>query len=237
MLPLLEKAINAHGGLDRWNQIEKLVVELRIGGNILAMKWRSPHTRQLKATIDPKKMYCRLAPFPKQGYVGIWEGNQVYIEKDGELVVEKTISRKNNGKVEGASLVWDDLDLLYFLGYALWNYSVTPFVFLNPGFECKELITNRDQKLIVKYPSSIPTHCQEQVFYFNQSHYLCRLDYTAEVFSKMAQGAHYCQQHKSYQGIVFPSKRVVYPRLPSGHIIKFFKVMEGFIDNVSIVDF
>jgi hypothetical protein len=31
------------------------------------------------------------------------------------------------------------LQELYFVGYALWNYLATPFVFTEPGFESREI--------------------------------------------------------------------------------------------------
>jgi hypothetical protein len=34
---------------------------------------------------------------------------------------------------------WDKLQELYFVGYALWNYLATQFVFTEPGFESREI--------------------------------------------------------------------------------------------------
>ena len=36
------------------------------------------------------------------------------------------------------NLRWDDLDALYFAGYAMWNYLNIPFLFDEPGFETEE---------------------------------------------------------------------------------------------------
>jgi hypothetical protein len=38
--------------------------------------------------------------------------------------------------------VWDDMHLLYFVGYALWDYLTAPFLFKWPGFKTRELETH-----------------------------------------------------------------------------------------------
>ena len=34
---------------------------------------------------------------------------------------------------------WDVLQLAYFIGYAMWNYLTTPFLFTYPGVEAREI--------------------------------------------------------------------------------------------------
>ena len=44
-------------------------------------------------------------------------------------------------------------------------------------------------RLLVKYPPSIPTHCAEQVLYFNAQGLLQRMDYSVDVVGDMVAGA------------------------------------------------
>ncbi len=235
---LVNAVIEAHGGEHFWNRIGGLRIQLRIGGNILATKFQSPHARPIQLEVDATRIFARLTPFPRAGLRGIFEEHSVRLETEGGVVVkERKVTRDLDGRVE-RRLVWDDLNLLYFLGYALWNYAMTPFYFLWPGFECVEgeLWRERDgsrwRTLHVAYPPAFPTHSRQQTFYFDEQGLLRRLDYTAYVFGEWTRGVHYCGDHKNFNGLIFPTHRVVYPRLPSGHPFKLFSVMEGWVEEV-----
>ena len=44
---LLDIAMDAHGGLENWEKIRLLYIDLDIGGNILLTKFKSPLNRHL----------------------------------------------------------------------------------------------------------------------------------------------------------------------------------------------
>ncbi|HKQ75913.1 MAG TPA: hypothetical protein VJ810_19620, partial [Blastocatellia bacterium] len=219
---LLDEIIAAHGGAERWAQVRELTLKLRVGGNILALKFQSPRLRSLECIIDTRRIRAILTPFPCAGKRGVFESTGVRIESnEGIILAEREIIPDETGRVP-RRMIWDDLDLLYFLGYALWNYAVTPYLFLWPGFECREGGTwdERDglqwRKLHVRYPAGVPTHSRAQTFYFDDRGWLRRLDYTAYVFSDLARGAHLCEDHRAFEGLIFPTRRIVYPRMASG---------------------
>ncbi len=165
------------------------------------------------------------------------------IESEAGLVVAaREIRQRPDGRPVRRWL-WNDLDVLYFFGYAMWNYSVIPYVFTWPGFDSREGDPWREpdgaewRRLHVTYPASFPTHCREQTMYFDARGWLRRLDYTAEVFSALARGAHYCHEHRAFDGLIFPTHRVVWWRLPSGRALRLASVMEGWVDNVSALPY
>jgi hypothetical protein len=229
----------AHGGVQRWSELHELRLSLRIGGNILALKLTSPHTRSLECTVSTRRICISLSPYPKRGTKGLIDGESVKLQThEGATIAERKIVRTDGGKVV-RRMIWDDLELLYFLGYAIWNYAMTPFLFLWPGFECREGNEWRERDgslrrtLDVTFPAAFPTHCRRQTFYFDAQGLLRRLDYTAEVFGSYARGAHYCEDYREFDGLLFPTHRVVFPRLGSGHPLKLVKVMEGWLDRVT----
>jgi hypothetical protein len=63
--------------------------------------------------------------------------------------------------------------------------------------------TRRDRATIlqVRFSSTIPAHCAEQTFYFNEKGLLQRLDYVTEIAGGVA--AHYCFDHASFAGRYF----------------------------------
>ena len=235
---LRDEAIAAHGGAERWARLRQLRLRVRVGGNILALRFKSPRTRALEVTVDTRHVNIALHPFPRQGLTGIFDGTSVRIEDaDRRVVRARDVRRDAEGRVI-RRLIWDDLDLLYFLGYALWNYAVTPFVFTWPGVVCREGERWQERngaswrRLHVTYPFGFPTHSPDQTFYFDDAGLLRRLDYTADVFGSSARGAHYCEDHRDFGGIVVPTHRVVYTRGTPGHPIRLIKIMEGWIDDV-----
>jgi hypothetical protein len=239
--PLLSEIIAAHGGADRWAMVRELKLHVRIGGALFALKFKSPRPRSFECVVDPHRVQIVLRPFPRSGQVGVFEFDGVRIEtEDGDVVEHRTISRDSRGKVE-RRWVWGDLDVLYFLGYALWNYTVTPYVFRWPGFECTEGgVWSEDERtmwrtLCVRYPLNFPTHSREQTFYFDERGLLRRLDYTADVVSELARGVHICEAHRTFDGLVFPTHRVVYPRRASGRAVNMVTVIEGWIDNIALI--
>lgn len=240
MTTLLNEIIAAHGGLQRWGELQELKLQVNVGGPLFAMKFKSSLLHSFECIVFPHQIGSLLKPFPQSGQVGIFDANSVRIEnEDGTVVAYREIKRDSQGKVYRRR-IWDDLDVLYFLGYALWNYTVTPYVFLWPGFEYAEGKEWREddrtkwRTLCVRYPLNFPTHCREQTFYFDDQGLLRRLDYTADVVSNLARGAHLCQAHRSFDGLVFPTYRIVHPRGPSGRPITVIKVIEGWINDVKM---
>jgi hypothetical protein len=198
--------------------------------------------RSFKVIVDTQRIHVSLDPFPRTGLIGDFDGQHVRIEtRDvAHTVAQREIVRSADGAVR-RRVAWDDLDLLYFLGYALWNYAVTPFVFLWSGFECREGAPARDhtgatlRSLHVIYPPAFPTHCREQWFYFDNAGLLRRIEYSADVFGGWARAVHECDSHRTFDGLVFPTHRVVFPRSAAGRARRAFRLMEGWIDHVAAV--
>src|SRR5262249_51074488 len=120
---------------------------------------------------------------------------------------------------------WDTLQARSFVSYALWNSLDTPFVCTEPGFETREIGPHEENgetwhRLLVKYPPSIPTHCAEQVLYFNGHGLLQRLDSAADVVGDTVAGAaaHYCFDHTPFGSLVIPTLRRVVSRTPKGAV-------------------
>jgi hypothetical protein len=240
--PLLDEVIAAHGGTKRWAEVRRLSLRIRIRGNILLLRLQSPRTRFLNVSVDTQRIHTSLDWFPRQGMTGHLDGQYLRIESsDGrQVVAERDVRRTAEGRVI-RRLVWDDLDLLYFLGYSLWNYAVTPFLFLWPGFECREGAPLRERNgatlrsLHVTYPPGFPTHSREQTCYFDTVGLLRRIEYSADVFADRARAVHYCEAHKTFDGLTFPTHRLVFARTASGRSLRWFRLMEGWVDDVAAV--
>jgi len=109
---------------------------------------------------------------------------------------------------------WDDLQLIYFQGYAMWTYLSTPFSLRRSGFKLQEIEPWSEdgeqwRRLKVTFPSSIHSHSTEQIFYFDARGLIRRHDYSVDIMGGTS-SAHYATEHRTFGGIVFPTKRRVY---------------------------
>jgi hypothetical protein len=170
------------------------------------------------STAEPHTV---LSPYPKPGQRGVFDRGAARIEtEEGEVLSERANPRAEIRSLR-RNFWWDNLDLLYFAGYALWNYMSAPFMFTRPGFELTEREAweengERWRGVHVVFPDDIPTHSREQDFYFDEKGLLRRLDYTAEVFGSWAKAAHYCWDHEEFSGLIVPTRRKAVPRRRNG---------------------
>jgi len=237
---LLEKAIEAHGGLRRWQSIKEIVVQIRCGGAALPLRFKFGTFKSYEAHISTTQPRIIFSPFAGNGKKGVFLGDTVRIETDnGQVLAERTDAKAAFSDFRH-KFYWDNLDALYFGGYAIWNYFSAPFVLLHEGFEIQEIDPWKEndqtwRRLKVFFPPDIPTHCREQVFYFNSEGLLMRLDYTAEVFGGWAKAAHYCRAHKNFSGLIIPTSRQVLPRKSDGAPRSFPTLVWIEVDQVIIL--
>jgi hypothetical protein len=201
---LLEKVLEAHGGLERWHSVIAIEADLRSGGFALASKFAAGPFRSYRMTVTPAEPRTLVEPYPEARRRGVFEGDVVRIESDaGETLAERRDPRRLFPGVR-RRLWWDRLDALYFGGYALWNYFTTPLLLTRDEVELRE----EGRQLHAKF-NDLPTHSREQVFHVSDRGLIVRHDYTAEVFGGWAKAKHICSQHREFDGLVFPTRRRV----------------------------
>ena len=109
---------------------------------------------------------------------------------------------------------WDDIDVAYFSGEALWTYLTIPFLYAYPGFVTEELTPWQEdgeqwRRLKITFPESVASHTREQVSYFGPDGLLRRHDYTVDILGG-ATGANYASAYRDVGGIIVPTRRRVY---------------------------
>lgn len=217
MNELLELAVNAHGGMKRWEQVNRIHLQLSVTGFLFAIKGLPDGMTDMLMSIDCREQSVTVAPYSRSDLRGRFTPSRVWIEDRKGGLVEALDSPRASFEGHGLMTKWNQLQRLYFTAYAFWNYLTTPFLFTQPGFETEEMgihIENGQawQRLKVTYPSRIHTHCRQQVFYFSVKGQLQRVDYVTDVAGGVA--SHYCFDHVDYDGIVIPTLRRVVPRIP-----------------------
>ncbi len=213
MNDLLQKAVDAHGGLKRWNEISKITVAASITGAIWFVKSQGDYLKDVVMAIDTTKERV-VTDFPGQEKRFIFEPNRLVMEKrDGTLIQERKDPEKSfEGQLRETP--WDDLHVAYFQGEALWTYLNTPFLYTQRGFQTEEIeAIDADgeswRRLKITFPDYIKSHSREQISCFGPDGLLRRHDYTVDILGG-ATGLNYASAYRDVGGIIFPTQRRIY---------------------------
>jgi hypothetical protein len=229
MSALLDEALDAHGGLERWRNALTVHARVRTGG--LLTRTRVPGNRlaDYRITVHVHEPRTVFDPFPRVGQRGVFERGAARIEsQDGEVISSRANARAAFFGRSGLrrNIRWDPLDSVYFAGYAMWNYLTTPYLLTREDVEVGEGETWQEggetwRRLNVSFPPDIDTHSSRQTFYFDANGRLRRHDYVAEVVGRWARAAHYCTERVQAGGLVFATRRWVLPIGPGNRALPF----------------
>lgn len=214
MSDLLDFAIAAHGGWERWQQIEELRAHIKVGGAIWHLKGWPDVYADTHTSVSAHHPHTEFTPFLKPGQHCIWEPERTAIVADSGEIVEQRDAPRSFFAGHTLSTPWDPQHLIYFTGYAMWTYLATPFLFRLPGFKTEEVEPWEEEgetwrRLKVTFPATLPSHSPVQIFYFNAAGLLCRHDYSVDIMGGTT-SANYASDHQRFAGLVIPTKRRVY---------------------------
>ncbi|HUN83315.1 MAG TPA: hypothetical protein VMU48_03005 [Terracidiphilus sp.] len=213
---LLQKVLEAHGGLNRWNSLSTVQATIISGGQMFDMKGTPQTSTPRRMTISTNREWASVRPFGADDQRTDFTVDRIAIEKLDGTVVNERLRPSEHAEGKSVDAPWDALDRAYFNGYALWTYLTAPFHFVMPGFRVEEIESWREDDevwrgLRVTYPSNIASHSKEQDFYFGPDYLLRRHDYHVQASGGFA-AAQYVFDPVPIQGITFPAKRRAYMR-------------------------
>jgi hypothetical protein len=215
-MQIVHEAIEAHGGMDYWNSLDAVEAEISAHGFLFTAK-RRPVLRRVRMRAATREPRFTFFDFPNPGQSAELIGNdEVRILESKGTVVARRENPRATFRGLRRQFAWDDLDFIYFGGYATWNYLTTPFLLARKGFAVKALDSLRGAlqpltRLQVTFPDDVPTHSRHQVFYFDDQRLLRRFDYTAEVVGQWAHAAHLCEEYRTFNRLKMPTRRRVLP--------------------------
>lgn len=220
MRDLLELVLHAHGGLDAWRQVTRIDTRVNLGGGLLETKGRPDGLRSAFVQFDTCRPRTLISPFPQKWKHGVYEDGAVTIFSDAGERLDEFLAPRAVYKGHSHVTPWSDLEYLYFIGYAFWNYINTPFLFTYDGVNAIETEPWEEdgevwRVLQVTFPSTMDTYCRTQRFYFDHRGMLKRHDY----FTDAVKGdiAHYTYDPRTFDGFVFPTRHRAVSRGESDH--------------------
>jgi hypothetical protein len=216
MIPLLSNAIEAHGGLRRWNAHNNLTATIVTGGDLWALKGVEQDQAPRTMRIDLHHQWASVAPFGKPSQRTDFSPERIaIIAEEGRVVAERNSPRASFARHDMRTH-WDPLHRAYFNGYALWTYLTTPFLLAMEGFGVQEIEPWREgaevwRGLRATFPAAIASHSNEQDFYFGPDMLIRRHDYRVEIAGDF-QAAQYISDLISVEDIKIPTRRRAYLR-------------------------
>ncbi len=224
MSNLLNRIIEAHGGLERWNQFNTVKATIVTGGALWAMKGlhQDPDPREM--TVWLREERASVIPFGAPNQLTAFTPGRIAIETtEGAIVAERLDPRAAFAGHEKTT-AWDPLHRAYFNGYALWTYLTTPFLLTLPGVVVEELDPWNEageswHRLRARFPAEIATHSEVQDFFFGTDLLLRRHDYFVDVAGGFA-AAQRVYDYAQADGIWLPTKRRAFTRDAEDRVIE-----------------
>ena len=216
MIPLLANAIEAHGGLNRWNARKRLAVTVVTGGDFWALKGidQDHMPRTLRIALHHEQ--ASIEPFGKSGQHSEFGPQRVAIVAADERIVAERKNPRASFARHDMRTHWDPLHRAYFSSYALWNGLTTPFLLSMDAVQVHEIDPWCEEAevwrgLRATFPPAIASHSIEQDFYFGPDMLIRRHDYRIEIAGNFPV-AEYVSDPASIDGVAIPMRRRAYLR-------------------------
>jgi hypothetical protein len=241
MTELLGEVLTAHGGAERWQSISSITARGRLDG-LLPKRFARNKLANFTFQVQVAEQHTVLHDFPQVGKRAVFDRGDVRIEThDGDQLDTRTDPRSAFFGLSGirSNVQWDPLDVAYFAGYASWNYLTAPLLLTRDDITVTEAEPwqesgQRWRRLQATFPAHIDTHCQEQTFYVDTAGLIRRHDFVAEPVGKWAKAALYCDGHCQFDGLIFPTRRRVFPRGPGGRVLSWPTLLALDFDEIEL---
>lgn len=213
MNDLLTLAVEAHGGLKRWSRVGAVRVAASITGEIWRVKGKPDYLKNVIFEVETKRERVTM-DFPGQDKRSVFEPNCVVMQRRDGTIVASRDDPEASFQGQEQSTPWDDLDVAYFSGEALYAYCNTPFLYTYEGFSSEEIPPIEVEgetwrRLKVTFPDRVKSHTKTQISCFGPDGLLRRHDYIVDILGG-APGLNYAFDYRDVDGIIFPTKRRVY---------------------------
>jgi hypothetical protein len=209
MNDLLKLAIKGHGGLRRWEQIDRFRAAASITGAIWALKGQPGLLDGVVLAGGTRDQRLIISPFPRPGRYTTWEPYRQTIETTSGVLVAERRDPAEAFAGTTRTAPWDEFQAAYFVGEANWNYFVAPFIFARADFTAEEIAPWHEDRqvwraLLVTYPGTIVAHHRQQTYCFDRAGLLRRLDYSVDILGG-GPAVHYPSAYRGFDGIMVPT--------------------------------
>jgi hypothetical protein len=115
MTDLLDLAIEAHGGLSRWRDVESIDFRTTAGGGLWEAKRHSMGLKNVAVHLHAHQPAVAIAPFVDQATTGHFRPDSVWLETPGDGVTYGLSEPRKSFDGHDLTTPWTDLQTLYFI--------------------------------------------------------------------------------------------------------------------------
>jgi hypothetical protein len=225
MNQLLANVLNAHGGLNRWNNYQKVEAAIVTGGGFFALKGMLQDSTPRHMSVWLHEERSSVLPFGAPDQRTMFTPDRIAVEKLNGTVVAERHAPRDSFAGHQMNTPWDPLHRAYFNGEAVWTYLTTPFLLAMDGVRVEETEPWREgaetwRVLRAYFPGSIETHSVIQDFFFGENDFMLRRhDYNVNIAGGFP-AAQLTSNYATANGVHFPTRRRAYTRGPDRRPIK-----------------
>ena len=107
MKDLLTRALDAHGGLSRWREIEAFQLKVSIGGGLWRLKGLPDGLRDVTLRIQAHRQIVTITPFGGEARTGHFTPDRVWVEEANGGVVEERATPRASFAEHVLTTPWD----------------------------------------------------------------------------------------------------------------------------------
>jgi hypothetical protein len=218
--PVIDDAVNAHGGRDRWLAVTSLSAPVSMGGSLWSGKGHDGAFTDAAVFIDPHRQHVEFGGFGPRRLRTWFEPGLVSVRtEDGTEIDRRRDPRGSFPRDAGAA--WDEIQVAYFASYAMWNYLTLPYLLTTPGVQTAEIEPWSGADPSWRRASAdfaeatVETHNRLQYYSFDSDNLLVRHDYDADVLGG-APASNQAAAYRDFGGLLFPTRRRVTARGADG---------------------
>src|ERR1700712_1700061 len=127
-MTLLDDAIEASGGLARWNKLQRFTLHLSINGALLSHARGGRQLKDLIAEGSTQTQSVRFTGLTQGDKSGTYQPDSVTIENLDGQVLRTWLNPSLEFMDHAGDPLPDDLHLVFFCGFSIWNYLTAPFL-------------------------------------------------------------------------------------------------------------
>jgi hypothetical protein len=234
---LLDAALDAAGGLERWREHSFLSAHLSQAGDLWAMKGQGGVLDDVKIDVALHQEWASHHPFGTPELRSSFTPRRVELRDGDGTTVEALDDPRGSFATQALDTPWTRIQLAYFVGTAMWTYLTQPFCLALPGFRVEELSPWREDRKVLRrlrvgWPEYLASHSTNQTLYFDQEGRLARHDYEVEIVAG-APAAHLFDGFVSVDGITMPTRHRIHARDAAGGIDTSSVIVAIDVDDVA----
>jgi len=208
-MALLDDALAACGGLDRWQTLESFTLHISITGALLAGNGNTALLKDIVVEGSTREPLLRIEGFTAPDKRAVCRPSRVAVEdRHGHILREHRDLHKDSLELTLLTS-WDDLAIAYFCGSLIWHNVVAPFVLAGAAFRLNELSSWQEgteswRRLRAIFPLPYFAPFNDQILYFDRVGLRRRVD--VQMAHNVGTAITHClRAHQPFSRIVIPT--------------------------------